>query len=425
MQGEHEWFLSLMSSDDMISSRKHIPGFPSDTRNPGTVEKGILQAFNLAYNNISGKRGQTQPRIFIRDFYKKCAGEYLKRNKDALKESFESFILNMVSSRVRQYMKVALFFYGYPQEFEQWLPQMLINKKENKPLFEGIINTNLSDTDKMAILLEVKPIKRFFDSIREIEAFAMKIFQEEWDNVNSFMQDAGDSLFYDKISGWEGERRWLGVFSFLRTQDRYKNSEYEKLLLMVLMNYTDLRLKIKSEELENEKNKNHQLELQKAIQQTLFDNKCTEVEGFIKETEIYANHSLEFEEKIASTIKELKNTQINLNNWQIRGELYEQFINLIQEKNKGAEIVFLSDNEQLFAAHFCGCKVTNSVKDIENKNVIIFIDRSAYPSSSKYLDIIQELEIKGTEHVEITGYEALNQLLQVIQFYLEEGEVYE
>lgn len=413
MHGEHDWYLSLMSLEDKIAARKHIPGIPSDTRNPGLLEKMILDAFNRAYRPVA--RGGTKARISIRDFYSKCAEDYLKRNKQALNESFEAFILTIGLSRVRPYTKVALFSYGYPDKFENYLPQMMANKEEGKSLFDGIENRDLTDVDKIAIMLEYKPVTRFTERMQEIEEFALERYRDEWGKIEQFVKDAGESELYNQLSKWTGDLQWLGVFSFLKNLERYKSPEYKKLLNVVLQKFADIMLVNKNHQNQNDQHKNQQLDEEKKRLLAEYGQISQEVDSLQKELEGTTYQLQLAQEQIARISTELSISKMENDDYKIKGRLYDQFVNLLKEKYKTTMFTFLSDNNSLFPALFCGSKIVENLNDLTT-NMIVFIDRPAFPSSTIYFDILQELDTRGIQYVELLGYDELDQLRQVMEY---------
>ncbi len=386
---EVDWFVSQLTPNEMILMGKLIPGFPSDTRVPALVKEKVIEALNNGYKKGSGKRYNKTLVMNIRDLYEKIGNDYIKKHPTAVEREFEHMVLKLSDARIRPYNKIAVLFTFFPTEFSSNLPKMIDNTVNKRNFLEGIglpEGGEMSIPHKINRLLHGNQVEVFRTKLENLEANYMQVFvsQEKPELAN---EDDLWSTFKEASQ----HLKLPILLHYLISNKRYELPENLELVNTVL----------------------HWLS---KYERSEMEQQIRKYEGVLRQL----NNDLALQKDMNHLLREEQDKTRRSTT------LFNEIQTLCLELLQGRKLVIITDryvlptlfDQSTFTQSYFLELGVDQWKDY--KDCLFVITRNDFETSKQWISFTATLTQNHIAYVELTGYEELGHLAQIVNYLLTE-----
>ncbi|WP_340021956.1 hypothetical protein MHI24_23620 [Paenibacillus sp. FSL K6-1096] len=414
---EVEWFVSILSPNDMKMIGRLIPGFPTDLVTPGRLREQLERALVLGYKK-QGNKGTQRASINIRELYMKLGNDYVTRKPDLKQINLQATLFKLrTASRLRPMHAVGILYFLYGSEFDNILHLMMENTTNKVDFLEGIgTSGEMSEIEKIEIILGITQKSRI-SQVRELfENFAHTAKIEgavpAVTNEHELLQALTTADRFDSL---------LLLVQFCLSQKDWEQNNIRPLLLYAETEYYSYLI-------ENTK-KSHQYEKsQTAILHQKEQQQWEEERNDLsKQINTLTKNMNQFEKTLIEKENELIDCQKKKEE-ELRP--YTELLILIKEQ-LSVPLLFVAPNSEYLWAQLLQCEVLSKEQLLSMgktkwkgyDNHVFFILRYAVDSTAEWRTLQTLLEANNIRYFELMDYNELDhfqQLISHIKFLREE-----
>ncbi|MFD2613184.1 hypothetical protein [Paenibacillus gansuensis] len=415
---ELSWFLGTLRSKDYLPLSRLIPGFPRDLRTPNVLKTQVVGVLTRGFSN-NGRRSK-HLKMHIHELFKKSGADLIGKYPDLVSESVDDLILKMkAESRIRPYQQISMFYTMFEDQYIELLPKLLAAPNELSPL-EALVDTEpvLNKLDKLV------GRETFEDLIPVIQSDVLGIQDTKFCNDE-------DELLSELLKTKKKERYQL-LFSFLITDERYKNPEYKRLCDAVIRDYHSK----KYADLEKDFVQNKATIEGQARENQNLHARIRELELIEKEA-AQLRQQLEVlmsQNEVATTAyqaanNELEQIKVKYDSASYWRDSIQRYMREIKPEDRHylivtddpSSIVTTFFNIQGVARDALTSIGSKRLWDQRYKNTCFFVLRNNFISTDDWFQFVGLMNRFGAEYREVTGYEEMRHIAEIINFMLEEN----
>ncbi|GEK58155.1 hypothetical protein CHL76_09490 [Marinococcus halophilus] len=407
----------------------HAQGFTFNIEK--APEPMLISAIRNELNKAGKKKGKRgKKHTSIGDIYEFFIKSDIDKVETIKKMSFEDFCFQIEVHpwQTSKATIISILRKEYAEIYNQYYSQLLHNIENNKFILEGIINET-SSREKLELIRENLQsdlkIERLLKSLKE--QLVKELGKEKVERMSRNVAMSEDNLAKELIEARVSEK-YIPLTMYLLENENYKLAENNLYLIHVIIIYfTQLEEKHKNE-LQDKQRNIYEYEKEVKEYQILKENYAK-----IKKENDYLQDKIEYlENEKRQLTSQLQNEQQEKKRLDQQRQNYYQIILLIQEKLQ-FENVLIVTNDDIFDQFEWFKKRTVSIDDfskhLRQDNIMFFqehcfcITRVSYESTEKWRRHENYLKQKEINFVELSGFNFMDYLDQIIEFIYQKEQI--